>query len=796
MIGGDLKFALRQAHRQPALTAIAVATLALGIGANTAIFSFVNALLLRPLPFRDGDRLVRVHAVLGGRPGKLSVPELDELDQSGIFAGVAGFTDSQYNFAGGKGDPEEIPATIATRKIFDVLGTKPMLGSGWQEQDDRQRSFVVVLTNAFWKRKFGTDPQIVGKQLTMDGAPYTIAGVMPPGIVFPAEAEMFRCWGIAPQTYTRRNRSAEVVARLKPGTTMERAEADLAALSRRMEREHPDSNSGVRFSAESLRDAYVGDVRPYLLLLMGAVGVVLLIACSNIVNLLLSRSAARSKEFAVRAALGAGRQRLVRQMLTETVLLSVAGAIAGVALAVWWMGLLTGMIGIRLPYWMSIELDWRVLLFIGGIAIITGLLAGLAPAWKLSSPQLHDTLKEGSRGSSEGHHRLRGALVIIEVALAVVVLAGAGLLTRSFMALQAARTGINPAHLYTFRLSLPWRTYDKVRTFAFHRRAIEELRQIPGVTDVALNSNLPLSNKLPVTGPILLDGQSLDAAMTNPRVSRQRVSHNYHQLTGVPLRQGRFFSEDDREGSVPVVLVSERTARQFWQDQNPVGRRLNLNPGVAGANWYTVAGVVGDVRETSANSAASLDVYLSDRQASDSTTAYLLRVSGDPASVAQLVGPAIRKIDPEQSVFDAMPMEQRILNTVWQRRLSGVIFVLFGLLALALAAIGIYGVLSYMVTQRMRELGIRIALGASHGDIVGLVMRQGIGFAVAGIVCGIAAALVLARLLSSFLYGISASDPLTYLGVAAVLLFIACLAALAPALRALSADPIDALRQS
>ena len=790
-IAQDVVHSLRILWRNPVFTAAALATLSLGIGANVTIFSFVNGLLIRALPYPEADRLVRVYALRNGERAALSVPELNALDQSHIFAATGAYVSSRYNFSG-HGTPEQIPTTIATRGLFETLRTEPIRGAIWPEYNDRQRSFAVLLTHEFWLRKFQSDPEIAGKQLYMDAAPYTIAGVLPPGFRFPGEVSVFRCFGVFPQYFIRENRLASSVARLRPSATFDQTRSDLTAFAQGQAREFPATNANVTFILEPLRDAYVGNLRPYLLLLAGAVGLVLLIACSNLASLLLSRSAARQKEFAIRTALGAGRVRLIRQMLIETLILTILGGGIGLVMSTWGANLLARTIRDQLPAWAEVGLDSRVLLFAGAVILLCGLLTGISPALRTSG-DVQSRLRDGTRGSKGvGSARLRNGLVVTEVALAAMLLVGAGILVQSFLRLRAGDIGFRTASLLTFRVNLPWKTYDTSRVRLFQAQLLDKLGRIPGVSGAAFNSALPLTERDDPASEILVEGQD-PRSHSNPTVTQQNVSHNYHALVGIPLLAGRFFANDDRPNTTPVALVSQSVARRLWPEGSPLGRRIKLDPQFDDSIWRTVVGVVGDVRRSVASEDPGFDVYVSAIQ-SPASGMYEVRTLGEPAAFTNAVVRAVWQIDADQSVYDIAAMDRRVVRAVWQQQVSGLLFSLFGGVALALAAVGLYGVLSYSVSQRTRELGIRVALGADRASVLRLVIGQALALTLAGLSTGFAVAYGITRAASSVLREVSAADPQTFVGVAVLLIAVAVLAGYLPARRAVSIDPVTALR--
>jgi putative ABC transport system permease protein len=733
--------------------------------------------------------------------------ELKDLrEQAPIFESVAPYVPgAQYNYSG-DGPPEELASTLVSRDLFNTLGVQLLHGGLWPESYDLERNFGVILTYDLWKRRFGGDPNVLGRKITLDAAPfYVIHGVAPQGFNFPGNVQLFRSIAIndyLPNYKARDARNVYAVARLKPGVSYEQARAEIAAFSRRMAETYPNINAGLSFTLKPLRDFYVGDVRPYLWLLLAAVGFVLLIACANVINLLLARSLAREREVAIRMALGAGRSRLMRQLLTESLLLAVVGGLVGLATGWGWIRLLRSLVRAEMPAWISINIDWRVLAFTMAVSILTGLIAGLAPALQASRPDLNELLKEGAKGSPGGaRSQLRKALVVAEIALALVLLVGAGLMVKSFLRLQQTELGFRPDNLLTLRIALPWRKYatapapDRASAKQFYQQLLERMAALPGVEQAAITSNMPLSSerqegKLTFT----IEGQAAEEQQRNPYLNALRASPNYFQTIGVRLIRGRLLNDFDTAETERVGVVSQRLADRAWPGQDPIGKRLKVGGINSQGAWTTVVGVVGDVKHEEISGEGGLDLYVSYQQFSDSNMYLLLRTKVAPMTLANEATRAVWSVDPEQSTFDIMTMEERVADTIWQRRLSGALFAVFAALALALASVGIYGVMSYMVSQRTREIGVRMAMGARPRDVLRLVIAQGARLIAAGLGAGMIVAFIAARIIASLLYQVSATDLLTYLAVPLLLAAVALAACYIPARRAMKVDPMTALR--
>lgn len=793
--------AIRYAFRQPGFSLVVILTLALGIGANTAIFSFVNALLLRPFPFKDPEQLVQIHSVRGGQLGMISGRELLDLrEQASTLESVAGHSTSAggYNFSG-EGRPEEWKAILTTGNLFEVLGVPLQVGAKWPEITDRQRDFHVLLTNGVWRRCFGGRPDILGSKITLDHAEgYVIDGVTGPTIDYPRGVEVYRSIGGFTSYDRRVRRNLVAVARIKRPYSLPQLQAELDALSRRLAEQFPDTNAGLSFRAVPFRTLYSGEAKPYLLVMLSTVGFALLIGCANVVNLLLSRGLGRAREMGVRMALGAGRADLIGQMLAETAVLSLAAGVLGIGLALWWVRLFRALVGPELPTWMTINADGHVLLFTLVISLIAALLSGLAPALQLSRPVVLEDLKDGGRGSSSGigARRLRDAMIVVEIAVAMVLFSGAALLAQSFAGLVGQDKGFRPESLATFRVALGWKRYiDQPKMAGYYQRALEELSRVPGFNEVALASLPPVTRLEGEPATVQAEGQSEDEVRRNPYVTRQSVSENYFQLMHIPLRAGRQFSQIDTPESEPVAIVSARLAKLLWPGQDPLGKHLRDDPATtrSPAPFRKVVGVVGDVRDDLGHE-PGLDYYLPYRQETNGNLYILVRTTLGMREFTSMSERVMWSIDREQSIFDFKSYEQRILDSLWQLRLSRTLLILFSGMALALAATGTYSVISYSVGQRRRELGIRVALGATPNRIQTLVLTYGLNLACRGLLLGIASAIVLGRLMRSMLPQMAGSDLFAILSSSVSLLAATLFACLLPARRASTIDPIVSLR--
>ena len=801
----DLRYGLRMLLKNPGFTIVAIIALALGIGANTAIFSVVNTVLLRPLPYKDPDRLVMVWEDNSKQGFPRDTPAaayyIDWRNQNHVFEGMAAMVELSFNLTGA-GDPERIDGQRVSANLFSLLGVEPQLGRAFLPEEDRPgANHVVIISHGLWQRQFGADPAIIGKPINLNGESFTVVGVMPRGFQFPRRADQL--WiPIAFDTKEARERGnhyLEVIARLKPGITLERTQAEMTTIAGRLEQQYPKTNTSIGAVVTPLHEHVVGDIKPALLILLGAVAFVLLIACANVANLLLARAAVRQKEIALRLAVGASRSRLMRQFLTESVLLSVFGGAVGLFLSFAGLDLLKRFIPPNISHAQAATIDVKVLIFTVLVSLVTGLIFGLAPATQAANFNLNDTLKESGRdpGAGSGGNRIRGLLVISEVAVSFVLLIGAGLLINSFMRLRNVDPGFRPEKLLTMKIVLPDVRYrDPATRSAFYTELIRRVETLPGVKSAAVATNLPLTESGNSIG-ISIEGRPDPGPNHVPIVITRIVSPGYFETMGIPWLKGRVFTEQDRAESTGVVVVSEMTARRLWPGEDPIGKRIGgwSTDREPQRKWVQIIGVVKDVRQFELAADPKLQMYLPYEQAHFfEPRALIVRTDVDPMSLAKTVRRTVWEIDKDQPVSDISSMEEVVSQSVARQRFSMLLLGVFAGLALLLAAVGIYGVMSYSVAQRTREIGIRIALGAQRSDVLKMTVGEGLRLVSTGVVIGLAAALILTRVMSSLLFGVSANDPTTFITISLILVSVAVLASFVPALRATRVDPMFALR--
>jgi predicted permease len=807
----DVRYALRMLAKRPGFTAVAVVTLALGIGANSAIFSVVNGLLLRPLPYPDSERLAIIWTHSPGAnvaqdwpsPGQFAAVK----SQTDVFEDLALTHGFSANLAGGD-TPERVDAVQTTSNLFTLLGARPLLGRFFlPEEDAPDRPQTVVLSHSIWQRRFGSDPNVLGRAITLSGDSYTVVGVLPrdfslgyevmPTVSAVQQPEFFVPLALsAKEMESQGDENYNVVARLKPGATVERAQTELDVVASRLAQQFPGyypPSRAFRLSVRPLLEQVVGDVRPALLMLLGAVGFVLLIACANVANLLLARAATREKEMAIRTAVGASRRRVVRQLLTESVVLACAGGALGLLAAYWGLDALRGLGPGNIPRLRDVGMDLRVLTFTFGVAVMTGVLFGLAPALRGSRVNLSETLKEGGRSSAGGGGRLRSALVVVEIALSLVLLVGAGLLVRSFMRVQRVEPGFDARNVLSMRLSVGGTPYQGERSGEFYRELLTRVRRLPGVESAGTASILPLGGGIG-WGSITIEGRAAANGQEQIQADQRVAGAGYFETMKVPLAAGRYFGEQDTADSLKVAVIDENMARTYWPDTDAVGQRFKRGSADDEAPWLTVVGVVADVKQYALDTDSRVTFYTPHAQSPSGTMYVVARTSVEPSSLAAAVTKEARAVEPNVPVFDVKTMGQRLSDSLARRRFAMTALGLFALVAMLLAAVGIYGVMSYAVAQRTREIGVRVALGAQTGDVLGLVIRQGMTLAALGIAVGLVGAAGVTRVMGGLLFGVGATDPLTFASIAAVLAAAALLACYLPARRAAKVDPMVALR--
>jgi putative ABC transport system permease protein len=806
----DMRYALRQLRKSPAFSAVAGITLALGIGVNTGIFSVVNAVLLRPLGFRDPHQLVRVYHVpppesFPGIP-TFSVSAANYLDWQGqnhVFDKMAIYAYRRFDLTGGD-KPEQVDASAVSSGFFATLGVKPMLGRLFSPEEDQPgRSHVVILSHKLWQERFGATPDIVGRNLNLDGQAYFVAGVMPANFQYPDYAQIW-----TPMAWTDKERAVRgehhygVIARLTPGVELKRAQADMDTVSRRLELSYPEDDKGWGAVVVPLHDDLVGDVRPALLVLLGAVAFVLLIACVNIANLALAKTFSRQKEIAIRTALGAASARVFRQILTESVLLALAGGALGLAYAHFEIRLIVAFLADELPRSIDIGLDWQVLLFTAVVSVVTGMAAGVLPALRLSRGDINQALKQGlgrTDADSSGH-RTRSILVVSEVALSLMLLIGAGLMIRSFHRLQAVNPGFDSRGVLTMTAMVSSAKFPSpAQQIRFFERVLERVRALPGVESAGTIDDMPLNND-GSHQPIAIEGRSVLPVSEQPEVDVRLISPGYMSALRIPILHGRDLSDADVSGRPAAILISESMAQQFWPGADPLGNRLTLTffPDAV----REVVGVVGDVKLDSLDQTRpGATLYFPLDQVTTSSTGWssfpmtlVVRSAYGSSGMVSAVSNAVHGIDPEIPLSDIFSMDDLVSNSLSQRRFNTLLLGGFAALALLLAAVGIYSVLSYSVKRSVRDIGIRLALGAQLGDVLRTVVLEGMKPTLLGVAIGAAAALALGRVLSSMVYEVRPTDPITFLAVATLMATVALAASIIPAYRATKVDPMVALR--
>ncbi|HEY7546298.1 MAG TPA: ABC transporter permease [Blastocatellia bacterium] len=811
----DLRYAVRILVKRPLITFITVLTLTLGIGANTAIFSVINTLLLSSLPFQDADRLV---VIWSSNPQRdqlrfgVSLQDFEDWKKATrAFENLSAFSSKSANLTGGA-EPEKIQFALVSANIFSTLRAQPALGRTFLPDEDKPgKDQVVILSHAFWQSYLAGDREAVGRTLQLDGKSVTVIGVMPPEFEFPSSTiQMWKPLGMNPDDSGPRGaRWTEVIGRLADGATLEQAQAEMNAIAAELEGQYPKTNTGWQTLIEPFQETIVGDSRPALLILWGAVSLVLLVACANVTSLLLARAASREKEMAIRAALGASRGRIIRQLLSETLLLALAGGASGLVLAVWGINLLKAAAAGAIPRAHTLHLEGRVLIYTLGVSLLTGFICGLIPARKASRVDLNRSLKEGGKTSSAGERRRTlGALVIAEIALAVVVLVGAGLLIRSFARLSNIDPGFDPKNLLTMRVAPPWKASpegkdqheffrqvmaERAQATVFYRQLISRIESIAGVRSAAAINRLPLTGNWWLEGFVREDRQGEDSRL---ECNGRAITESYFETMSIPILRGRMFATQDDERATPVAIIDRTAADRYWPGEDPIGTRISFD---GGRSWFTIVGIAGALRHNRIEVEPTPLVYVPFAQArsgffGDWGMTVVVREDGDAQGLAARVRAEVQSLNSELPVFDMRQMNEVIALNLEERRFNMLLFGIFAATALLLAITGIYGVISYSVTERRQELGVRQALGANSGDIIALVLKQGLRLIATGLITGIAAALGIAPVMSSLVEGISTTDPLTMAAVAMVVVAVSLVACYIPARRATRVDPMIALR--
>ncbi len=810
----DLRYGIRGLLKRPGFTAVAIVTLALGIGANTAIFSVVNAVVLRPLPYAEPDRLVTLWETTPGSDRRSVAPGnfFDWRSQNETFQDVAATFNGNFNLTS-DGEPERIDGATITSNLMSLLGASAQLGRTFQADDDEhQDRSVVLISDGLWKRRFGADRSVVGRTITIDEVPHTVVGVMASGFQYPARSEL---WVLGrnrnavslslvsqfPTNDWNQERDAHflsVIGRLKPGVTLSQAQSNIAGITRRLEQEFPKTNSGLGSNVVPLHIQVVGDVRGVLFILLGAVGFVLLIACTNVANLMLARATQRTREISIRAAVGASRLRLIRQLLTESLLLSVLGGLVGLIVSVWAVDLFIKLSPGDIPRLNEASVDLRLLGFALLVSLLTGVGFGLLPAFQASKTDLNSSLKEGGGKATEGQQRrrARSVLVVTEIALAQVLLVGATLLAISYVRVTQIHPGFNAGRVLTAKIAPSRKKYPDPRSREmFYTTVLERLQGLPGVEAAGMVMNLPLTGSSMNRG-FRAEGQPEPRPDENVTMDYQVVSPDYFKALEIPIKRGRGFTNTDSETSERVIVINKSMAQHYWPNQDPVGKRIAVGESSKENSWRTIVGIVGDVRHASLSETPVPTAFITYRQDFESwpRMGFAIKTKGDPASLSSLVRKELAALAPTQPVYAVDPMEKLMQAAVAQRRFIMLLLGSLSAIAVMLAMVGIYGVISFSVGERTQEIGIRIALGARTADVMRMVLSQGMRVVLVGIVIGVGAAFALTRLLSSLLFEVSPTDTSTFLIVAGVLSGIALLACYIPARRATKVDPLIALR--
>jgi len=811
----ELRYSTRTLLKHPGFVLTIVLILALGIGANSTIFSVVNAVLIRPLPYESPERIVMIWETNPTKGVKRSIVSpanfIDWKSQNQVFDDLAAFRFWYYTVTGG-GDPQRYSGARVSASFFPLLGFKPELGRTFTADEEQVgRDHVVVLTHSLWQRRFGGDPNIIGQSLTVDGEPFTVIGVLPASFrfirVLNNDLDLWMPISFSPQQLTREDHSITVYGRLKQGVPLAQAQADMNSVTRRLEQEYPKTNTGWGAQVNNLHEQAIEPIRPTLLILIAVVAFVLLIACANVANLLLTRAATRQKDMAIRLTLGSGRLRLIRQLIVESLLLALLGGAAGLVLAYWGVSVLNAIVPEnKVPRLEGFSLDLRVLGFTLLVSLVVGLLTGLIAGLRVSRLNLNETLKEGGRASSEapGGRRLRNLFVILEVALTVPLLIGAGLMLRSSLLLQNIDRGINLKNVLTMQISLPKAKYSTAQqTAAFYQQTLQRIQTEPGVGSVSAVNFLPLSSLGDATG-ITIEGRKAPPE-EEIEVAYCVIDQNYFRVFGIPLLRGRYFTEQDNDESHGVVIINQTMARRYWPDEDPIGRRIQPKFPPAKVpwrpessnTWLTVTGVVGDVKEdglNGSNAPTEPEIYVPYLQNPSSLMNLLVRSTSDPLRLAPNVRNQVLSVDVDQPVYNIKTMENVFSQSFAEPQVITSLLATFAAVALVLAAIGVYGVISYSVAQRTHEIGVRMAMGAQRQHVLKLILYQGLKLVVIGVVIGLAAAFAVTRVISNLLFGVTATDPVTFAVVSLLLIVVAVFASYVPARRALKVSPMIALR--
>lgn len=799
----DIRYGVRMLLKTPSFTVVAIIVLALGIGANAAIFSVVNSVVLRPLPFNDPGRLVQIWEGKRSR-GNADIPAsypnfADWRDQNQVFDQVIAYSDWNFNLSG-VNQPERLQGAIVSPSFFTMLGIKPIAGRVFSVDEEQPgKDFVVILSQQLWQRRFNSDPNIIGKTVTLGDDAFTIVGVVPHGASRPVQSENIEFWAPVSRGVALTNRFGHylnVMARLKSGVSIQQAQSEMATIASRLEKQFPESNTGHSVKIVSLQEQVAGDFKSSLFLLLAAVGFVLMIACANVAHMLLARAASRQKEIAIRSALGSRRWRLVRQMLTESMLLSLVGGTCGLLIAYWGIDLLVALSPPDLPRVNEVTIDGRVLGFTFAVSVLTGLIFGLIPALQASRPNLNETLKDSRRSSSggSGRERARSVLVISEIAFSLVLLIGAGLLIRSLLRLQSVDPGFNSKNVLTMRLDF---TGPKARSASkaiiFHNQLLDRMNALPGVTSAGTRSFVPITKDWAYLS-FAIEGRPVNEA-DRPVAYYNAVSPNYFQTMQIPLKKGREFNDRDVRGAQNVVIINETLARRFFPNDDPMGKRITQDDiDLAPDSWVTIVGIVGDTKPKSLDGEPVAEYYMPFAQQTEPSMSLMVRTSADPANVAAAIRSEVLSLDKDQPVYSIKTLDSLLSESVAKPRFRTILLGILAALALILAGVGIYGVMSYTVTRSTHEIGIRLALGAQVQDVLKLILRNGMMLALIGVGIGLAGAFALTRLMSKLLFGVTATDALTFASVSVVLLLVAFLACYIPARRATKVDPLVALR--